>query len=122
MALRPRKGGKAKVKDRAGLIEYQVPSAVRELKVIGLRVDEALPLVDKAIDEALLGGLKELEVIHGAGTGRLRQAIREHLKEHEFVMAFRPGGIGRGGDGVTVIEIGPASPYPQARRRAGKGI
>jgi DNA mismatch repair protein MutS2 len=78
------------------------------LKVIGLRVEEALPRVDRAIDEAFLAGLKELEIIHGAGTGRLRQAIREHLRGHAFVKAFLPGGPGRGGDGVTVVEIGPS--------------
>jgi DNA mismatch repair protein MutS2 len=102
-----------------GLIHYQIPSAARELKVIGLRIEEALPLVDKTIDEAFIGGLKELEVIHGAGTGRLRKAIREHLREHAFVRAFFPGGPGRGGDGVTVVEIGPA-PAATAKRRSNK--
>lgn len=92
-----------------GLVQYEIPSAARELKVIGLHVEEALPLVDKAIDDAYLGGLKELEVIHGAGTGRLRQAIRQQLHDHVFVRAFRPGGPGRGGDGMTVVEIGPVS-------------
>jgi DNA mismatch repair protein MutS2 len=103
-----------------GLIHYQIPSAVRELKVIGLRVEEALPLVDRTIDEAFIGGLKELEVIHGAGTGRLRKAIREHLREHAFVKAFFPGGPGRGGDGVTVVEIGPAPAAATAKRRSSK--
>jgi DNA mismatch repair protein MutS2 len=91
----------------AGFIHYQIPCAARELNVIGLRVEEAFPVVDKAIDEAFLAGLKELEVIHGAGSGRLRQAIREHLRNHIFVKAFQPGGPGRGGDGVTMVEIGP---------------
>jgi DNA mismatch repair protein MutS2 len=93
-------------------VEYEVPPVVRELKIIGLRVEEALPLVDKAIDEALLGGLRELEVIHGAGTGRLRKAVRDFLQEHDFVEGFGPGGPGRGGDGVTVVAVGPG-----ARRR-----
>ena len=90
-------------------MQYEVPAAARELKIIGLRVEEALPLVDKAIDEALLGGLRELEVIHGAGTGRLRKAVRDYLREHDFVENFGPGGPGRGGDGVTVVEVGPAA-------------
>lgn len=120
LALKLGKGKKAMAANHPGLIQYQVPSAVPELKVIGLRVDEALPLVDRAIDEALLGGLREVEVIHGAGTGRLRKAIREHLKEHEFVKTFQPGGPDRGGDGVTVVEVGPALPSASANRRAGK--
>jgi len=72
-----------------------------------------------SIDEAFLAGLKELEVIHGAGTGRLRKAIREHLREHGFVKAFGPGGPGRGGDGVTVVEIGasPAGPSGKSKKR-----
>ena len=102
----------------AGFIHYEIPCAARELKVIGLRVEEAFPVVDKAIDEAFLAGLKELEVIHGAGTGRLRQAIREHLSNHIFVKAFQPGGPGRGGDGVTVVEIGPAPKTGRSQRRS----
>lgn len=107
----PLKQSREKKKERSpnhtGFIHYQIPCAARELNVIGLRVEEAFPVVDKAIDEAFLAGLKELEVIHGAGSGRLRQAIREHLRNHIFVKAFQPGDPGRGGDGVTVVEIGP---------------
>jgi DNA mismatch repair protein MutS2 len=115
-----RSGKKAAKGTRRGPIDYHIPSAKREIKVIGLRVEEALPLVDKAIDEAFLGGLKELEVIHGSGTGRLRQAIREHLREHGSVKSFFPGGPGRGGNGVTVVEIGPAPADRPAHRRANK--
>jgi DNA mismatch repair protein MutS2 len=119
-ALKSEKGEKAMPADRPSLIHYEIPSAARELKVIGQRVEEALPLVDKAIDEAFLAGLKELEIIHGAGTGRLRQAIREYLKEHAFVKSFLPGGPGRGGDGVTVVEIGPAPAADSIKGRSGK--
>ena len=93
----------------SGSVQYEVPAAARELKIVGFRVEEALPLVDKAIDEALLGGLRELQVIHGAGTGRLRKAVRDYLREHDFVENFGPGGPGRGGDGVTVVEVGPTA-------------
>ena len=105
---------------KKGGIEYPIPSARREINLIGLRVGEAIPLVDKAIDEAFLGGLKELEVIHGAGTGRLRQAIREHLQDHPLVKGFLPGGPGRGGNGMTVADIGPAPSCRPAQRRSSK--
>lgn len=106
-SLAPEQAGK---KARlGGLIQYEVPSPPREINVIGLRVEEALPEVDKAIDDAFLGGLRELVIIHGAGTGRLRQAIRAHLQGHELVQGHLPGGPGRGGDGATVVRIGPAS-------------
>jgi DNA mismatch repair protein MutS2 len=103
------KTGEKKVGVLAPLVQYEVPTPARELKIIGLRVEEAIPLVDKAIDEAFLGGLSELEVIHGAGTGRLRKAVRDHLREHTLVKTYTPGGTGRGGDGVTVVEIGPSA-------------
>ncbi len=96
---------------KAPLVHYEIPAAGREIKIIGLRVDEALPMVDKALDEAFLAGLKELEIIHGSGTGRLRGAVREYLAEHPLVKTFFPGGPGRGGDGVTIVEIG-AAPAP----------
>ena len=114
------KGRRRRRPERAGSIDYQIPAATREIKVIGLRVEEAIPLVDKAIDEAFLGGLKELEVIHGAGTGRLRQAIREHLQDHPLVKGFAPGGPGRGGNGVTVVEIGPSPSNRPPRRQPTK--
>jgi DNA mismatch repair protein MutS2 len=99
-------------------VQYEVPTPARELKIIGLRVEEAIPLVDKAIDEAFLGGLRELEVIHGAGTGRLRKAVRDHLRAHMLVKTFLPGGTGRGGDGVTVVEIGSSAvPARQKMKR-----
>jgi DNA mismatch repair protein MutS2 len=98
-----------KVPRGGGEIQYAIPPAVQRLKLIGLRVEEALPLVDKGIDDAYLAGLREIEIIHGAGTGRLRQAIREFLADHHLVKSFRSGGLGRGGDGVTMVEIGAPS-------------
>lgn len=99
---------------------YQPPTPQPELNIIGLRVEEALPILDKAIDEAFLGGLKELQVIHGTGTGRLRQAIREHLREHVFVKSFLPGAPGRGGDGVTIIEISQNPIAQSSRKKTGR--
>ncbi len=75
------------------------------VNVIGMRVDEALPLVDKAIDHALIRGLEHIEIIHGLGTGRLKEAIRKHLKEHSYVKHFGSDEQSRGGAGVTQVEI-----------------
>jgi DNA mismatch repair protein MutS2 len=63
----------------------------RELKLIGLRVDEALDLLEPFLDTASLGGMREVRIIHGMGTGRLRNAVREHLVRHPLVEEFRPG-------------------------------
>ena len=75
-----------------------------DLDLVGLRVDEALPLVDKALDQAILAGRKSLKVIHGVGTGRLRQAVRRYLSRHPQVVAANPG-LGRSAAAVTVAEL-----------------
>jgi DNA mismatch repair protein MutS2 len=80
------------------------PSA-SEINVVGLRVDEALPRVDKALDTAALADRQQLRVVHGHGEGKLRRAVAEMLDGHPHVASFRPGGAGEGGAGVTVVEL-----------------
>jgi len=75
------------------------------LNLVGLRVDEALPLLDKAIDQAILQGRTEIEVVHGHGTGRLRKAVHEFLLNHGGVKGFHHEVQNRGGSGVTVVEL-----------------
>jgi DNA mismatch repair protein MutS2 len=78
----------------------------REINVIGLTVDEALAVVDKFIDRALLENFETVTVIHGIGSGRLRDAVRDYLKEHRGVREFGTGDSPRGGLGVTVVQLG----------------
>lgn len=75
------------------------------IKVIGLRVEEALPKVDQFIDQALLHGLEKVHIIHGVGSGRLRNAISQFLQNHHGVKNFSPGDGMRGGQGITVVEL-----------------
>jgi DNA mismatch repair protein MutS2 len=77
-----------------------------ELNVVGYHVDEAIPLIDRAVDRALVEGRGQLTIIHGHGTGRLRGAIRDHLKGMPFIKAVCGADPRAGGDGVTVAEIG----------------
>ena len=77
----------------------------RELNVIGYRVDEAISLIDKTIDRALVEGELTLKIIHGFGTGRLRKAIREHLKGISFVKNICGADPKSGGDAITVVEL-----------------
>ena len=77
----------------------------QKINVIGMTIDEALPIVDKTIDHALIKGLERIEIIHGLGTGRLKEAIRKHLKNHGFVKSFGSDEQSRGGAGVTQVEI-----------------
>jgi len=76
-----------------------------EVKIIGLRVEEALPVIDKALDEAVLAGLERLAIVHGVGTGALRRAVREFLAGHPQVKNFySPEGVA--GAAVTEVELG----------------
>jgi DNA mismatch repair protein MutS2 len=80
----------------------EVPS---QLNVVGLTVEDALPKVDKFIDQALLHGLEKVHIIHGVGSGRLRNAIGKYLQEHRGIKHFAPGNGMRGGRGITVVEL-----------------
>ncbi len=80
-------------------------AAPQELNVIGCRVEEALSRVEKYVDQGLLGGLGQLRVIHGHGTGQLRRAIAGFLDEHPLVAKFEAAAPEHGGRGVTVIEL-----------------
>ncbi|MBW2653056.1 MAG: Smr/MutS family protein [Deltaproteobacteria bacterium] len=77
----------------------------QKINVIGMTVDEALPIVDRTIDHALIRGLENIEIIHGLGTGRLKAGIRKHLKEHSYVKSFGSDEQSRGGAGVTLVQI-----------------
>lgn len=76
-----------------------------EIDLRGMRVEEALALVDKFLDDALLAGWREVRLIHGKGTGALRQSIANHLKTLPHVKSSRPGQFGEGDIGVTVVEL-----------------
>jgi DNA mismatch repair protein MutS2 len=77
----------------------------QRLHLVGLRVEEAIPLLDKTIDRAILDGYNQIHVVHGHGTGRLRQAVQEFLTEHAIVKGFHAEKQGAGGTGVTVVEL-----------------
>jgi DNA mismatch repair protein MutS2 len=76
-----------------------------ELNLIGQRVDDALDESDKFLDRALLEGKQAVRIIHGFGTGRLRQAIRDHLRKHPAVKSWRRGDENEGGDGATIAVL-----------------
>ena len=76
-----------------------------EIHLRRLTLDEALPKLDKYLDDAFMAGLYSIRIIHGKGTGILRQAISEYLAKHSLVKSHRPGAYGEGGDGVTIVEL-----------------
>jgi DNA mismatch repair protein MutS2 len=80
-------------------------SPLVELYVRGRTVDEALEQLERSLDAAYLAGAPYLRVVHGKGSGRLRQAIRQALKDSEYVASFESGGAAEGGEGVTVVRL-----------------
>ena len=80
-------------------------AAVNELDIRGLMTDEADLQVDQFLDNALMGKLNVVTIIHGKGTGALRKAVHQQLKRHRAVKSFRLGRYGEGEDGVTVVEL-----------------
>ncbi|MCA1797405.1 MAG: Smr/MutS family protein, partial [Geobacteraceae bacterium] len=79
------------------------------LDVVGMRAEDAVPRVERFIDDALLHNWRDLQVTHGRGAGALRRAIREMLGHHRAVSAFHSADNAHGGDAVTVIQLGEYS-------------
>ncbi len=77
----------------------------RECNLIGMTVLEALPELENFLDGAVLAGLKEVRVVHGMGSGKLRAAVRDALKRHPRVESFRAGVYGEGESGVTIVTL-----------------
>ncbi len=102
-----RKKQSAKDKQRAASVSrpFRAAAAKAELDLRGMMVDEALGTMDLFLDNALMGKLETVTIIHGKGTGALRKAVREHLKKSRYVKEYRPGAYGEGEDGVTVATL-----------------
>jgi len=75
------------------------------LDLRGAKVQEALEVLDRYLDDASLAGLDQATIIHGLGTGALRDAVRDHAAAHPLVRTWRPGGQGEGGDRATIVSF-----------------
>ena len=80
-------------------------SVASSLDLRGARVEEALDALDRYLDDAGLAGLSKVMIIHGLGTGALRDAVRADAANHPLVRSLRPGERGEGGDGATIVEL-----------------
>lgn len=96
---------KKQKKIESGSSSVPSPRANFELKLLGYRYEEAMPLVERLIDEALLSGLNYVRIVHGKGTGALRQKIRNSLRRNKHVSEFFSPAPEAGGDGVTVCKL-----------------
>ena len=80
-------------------------TAKTEVNVIGLNVEEAIFVVDKFLDDSALSKLQSVRIVHGKGTGKLRNGIHQFLKKNSHVKSFRLGTYGEGETGVTIVEL-----------------
>lgn len=76
-----------------------------ELMLLGMRSDEALHALEAYIDKALLAGVNEVRIVHGYGTGKLREVVRNCLKKHSSIKEYRDGIYGEGERGVTIVKL-----------------
>ncbi len=76
-----------------------------EINLIGQTVDEALPRLDKYLDDAYLAHLQQVRIVHGKGTGALKNAVHQHLRKQKYIKSFRLGTFGEGDTGVTIAEF-----------------
>ena len=74
-----------------------------EINLIGMTVDEAIPVLDKYLDDAYIAHLPQVRVVHGRGTGALKAGVHRHLKRLKYVKEFRLGEFGEGDTGVTIV-------------------
>jgi len=95
-----------KERTQAGKIKMSKSMSISpECNLIGKRVDEALPVLEKYLDDAYLAHLPQVTIIHGRGTGALRDAVHQYLKRLRYVKSYRVGGFGEGDHGVTIVEF-----------------
>ncbi len=80
-----------------------------ELDLRGQTVEDAIPALEDYLDAAYMAGLPFVRIIHGKGTGALRQAVRERLNGHPLIKKYARGDEKEGGDGVTVVSLVPSS-------------
>ena len=89
-----------RAKSIPAVMEQEIPSSI---KLLGLRVEEALKRVEDYIDAASASGAREVKIIHGVGSGAIMKAVREYLNECPQVESFRRGEQAEGGEGVTIV-------------------
>lgn len=94
-----RKGGAADIRMQ------RASTTMPEIQLLGMTVDEALSALDRYIDDCVLSNISTVRIVHGKGTGALRAAVSQHLRQDKRVSSFRLGTYGEGEDGVTIAQL-----------------
>ncbi len=95
----PKPKGVIEKRQRSGLFGE---SSVPEIKVIGMRVEEALKEIDRFLDRAIVQEISRVRIVHGIGTGKLMNAIREHLQDMSYIKDIKKDSTNAG---ITIIEL-----------------
>lgn len=101
----PAAGSKGRSTGTGSLKMSKSLSVSTELNLLGKTTDEAIALLDKYLDDAYLAHMPSVRVVHGKGTGALRNAVHNHLKRLKYVKSYRLGEFGEGDSGVTIVEF-----------------
>jgi DNA mismatch repair protein MutS2 len=104
-ARKPSPGELIGMRTRPNIEVPEIGETKSELNLIGQRVEAALAILDDYLDRAVRGAARNVRIIHGHGSGKLRNAVREHLRAHRAVTSLRAGSQEEGGDGATVVEL-----------------
>lgn len=97
--------GAAAATNVAALRLQRARSVASSLDLRGARVEEALDTLGRYLEDASLAGLPQVTIVHGMGTGALRDAVRTEAGSHPLVRSVRPGERGEGGDGATIVAL-----------------
>ena len=96
---------KNKISSNYNRNSFKSQSISPEINLLGLTVDEAIPLIDKYLDNCFIAKLSPIRIVHGKGTGALRNGIHRYLKTNKHVESFRLGSFGEGEMGVTIVYL-----------------
>ena len=103
--------GETKAQKEARRIVSQAQRTIRtaavpsQIDLRGMMTDEAIAVLERFLDTAMIGKMETVTIIHGKGTGAVRKAVRDYCKRSRYIKTFRPGRYGEGEDGVTVAEL-----------------
>ena len=99
---------KEKIRERSNAGKIKMSKSMNissSINLIGKTVDEAIAVLDKYLDDAYLARLHQVTIIHGVGTGALKNAVQAHCKKTNYIQSYRMGEYGEGGYGVTVVDF-----------------